>query len=323
LFFDAESHLCTNAAKIRGDYFGPEHRGERKGTGGVAGSSTIGGLFRRVRESMPRASGIVAKHKTALSAWKAYERNERLGRRLSSVSWFILLFVAPCCLAYLFFGWPMKPVRGTFCWVIDFVFELAAFFCIAFLTLAVLDRCIAVRLLVKSLTSEEAKWHPAALNRYSAEIPGGCEAAGHWLDIEVLAKRTAAVERTLYGPFVLVVLLGISRDSNFDNWGWPVVFIVIEAVLLAAAIVSVGMLRHSAELARREALSRLDESTEKARGEREQGEHEVELLNRLAERVRNERRGAFSPFLDNPVLRALLIPLTGFGSWRVIQTFFQ
>src|SRR4029079_17542135 len=126
LLFDAESHLCTNAAKIRGDYFGPEHRGERNGTGGVAESSTIGGLFRRVRESMPRASGIVAKHKTALSAWKAYERNERLGRRLSSVSWFILLFVAPCCLAYLFFGWPMKPVRGTFCWVIDFVFELAA-----------------------------------------------------------------------------------------------------------------------------------------------------------------------------------------------------
>ena len=324
LFFTAEASLGKNANRIRSSYrFEPPS--EKEESPAESGKPT--GVIRRSVALLvawtPRPSRISERHDSAAKAWDAYEQNEQIAGRALRVLWFLLLLLAIGCAAYLLFGWPTRPVRGRFCSNLDIALEATAFLSIAALTLTVLDRCIAMQLLVRSLTRTETRWDYKNLKRYSSEVPDGCEDAGHWLDIELLARRTEAVERTLYGPFVLVVLLGISRDSNFDNWGWPVPFIVIETGLLLSAIISVTLLREAAERARRVALVRLDGSAEAARGGGESSNEKVDLLGRLADRVRRERRGAFSPFLDNPVLRALLIPLTGFGSWSVIQSFLQ
>ncbi|HET6201691.1 MAG TPA: hypothetical protein VFI25_02685 [Planctomycetota bacterium] len=340
LLLQAEAQLASNARDIEETYHfergeGSAGKGPSAGSGrgsrgepddsdsnpGATGGASRGsrkGLWARLESLAPLAWPLTDPIPDARGTWAAYREHNRLEKRWWRIVRFVFLLLVPGCLAFLLFSWPTRPVRGFLCSVADLFLEGGAFLATAVVTLAVLDRSLAARRFVRALTAPGIGWDAEALGRFPTKEGKGIEEVGEWLDVEVIAKRTESVERTVYGPFVLVPLLWISRDSHFDNWGWPVPFLVVGIALLLAAVVSIALVRRSAERARASALERLEAKIEEARGKG--GQDRVDLLARLAERVRSERRGAFSPFLDNPVPRALLIPFGGLGSWTFLQS---
>ncbi len=138
-----------------------------------------------------------------------------------------------------------------------------------------------------------------------------------WLSIKLIAQHTRFVDRTIYFPALVLLILLVSRDRMFDGWYWPRPTIALIFFSVLTVVYSAVMLRYSAKSARSVAVKRLRKKIEEATGsERDTRERELE---RLIERIESEQSGAFCRLKDNPVIRAILIPTAGLGSLAIMD----
>lgn len=231
--------------------------------------------------------------------------------RASLATWFFMVITS-----VLMVVWPMEgiPVRGNsliwlWSWLLPFVlFQLLVFW--------VVD---AIRLLtrfIRQLSNHHGVW-PKSLRSEHEQIFG---IAAHpciddWMDMLLIAKRTAAVNRLVYAPTVVLLIMIASRSSYFDNWPTPpsiVISFLLTAVILLGSAIS---LRRAAEKARRIALQRIDDYLLRP--------PEVKLepgkLEMIRSRIVALNTGAFSRYSEEPLVRALLLSLTGIGGSIIVD----
>jgi hypothetical protein len=136
-----------------------------------------------------------------------------------------------------------------------------------------------------------------------------------WVDLQLIAKRTSAVNRLIYAPTVVMLILVASRSSLFDNWPTPpglVISYLVTALLLLGSALS---LRRAAEKARTRALQRLDaylletQETAPCYGK----------FKMIRERVATLNTGSFSRYAEDPLIKALLLSLTGIGGSAIVD----
>jgi hypothetical protein len=175
--------------------------------------------------------------------------------------------------------------------------------------------CLARRLGNRQRTA----WPEDVLGRwFGARAPSSYRCAhDDWIDIQLIAARTAVVGGFVYAPFLILSLIILARSGYTDNWQLPsglsAMFVFYLLTVLACAL----MLRSAAERARAHALANLDEEIIVAQGDAAR-EADIGQLKSLRDSIANEHRGAFSSFLNQPWLKALLLPL---GSYSGIQLF--
>lgn len=139
-----------------------------------------------------------------------------------------------------------------------------------------------------------------------------------WLSVQLLADRTQVIEKSLYYPFIILLMLIVAHSTLFDNWQIPpsVIVIIVTSILLIVAWDI--MLRRSVKAARETALKDMQSSL--SQGLRLTNDYEeVKQLELLIDEVKNERRGAFRSFANNPILKALLMPSGGFGGLLLLE----
>lgn len=78
------------------------------------------------------------------------------------------------------------------------------------------------------------------------------------------------------------------------------------------------MLRHTAEKIRRQSLKKLKDLLIAAKGEKE-NQAESGQLEVLIQRAEMMDEGAFAPFLQQPAIRAFLLPLGSLGSALLLE----
>jgi len=138
------------------------------------------------------------------------------------------------------------------------------------------------------------------------------------MTIAYVSERTMCITSFIYYPFILIALSVIARSpvlssSTFDPWA-----ITVEAVSLLVAFVSAVALRSAAEDARSETMRHL--YILKWRSLTPPTSTELrERLELLLARVSALREGAFSPLSQQPVVRALLLPLASYGSTLLLS----
>jgi hypothetical protein len=142
-----------------------------------------------------------------------------------------------------------------------------------------------------------------------------------WIDAHFLAKHTAAVSRLIYFPFVLLALMIVSRSRWFDDWpaGGPITIALGLYVLWAVGIAV--LLNFGAETARRTAIEYLEKDLLWLRGTGPEYQALAEQYPRLIDQVRDLSEGAFAPFTQQPLVRAILVPL-GAGGLQLVETLF-
>jgi muramoyltetrapeptide carboxypeptidase LdcA involved in peptidoglycan recycling len=96
----------------------------------------------------------------------------------------------------------------------------------------------------------------------------------------------------------------------------PAVLTMVVAVLIVIACAVA--LRLSAEATREAARRRLTERLIQAKGNSTRGAF-VSQLELMLRRIEELRDGAFSPFSQQPVVRAMLLPLGGFGGTALLS----
>jgi hypothetical protein len=259
--------------------------------------------------------------------WSAYHRDRQFWARCKRVS-----VMAGCYLAFAIFlsfftEQPHRPVRGDLSDKIDFVVVIFS----VFTTIALLFFVVDATLLSESLVRKLRDVNPEELSQDKhtkwAETLGFVHSCGHdtplsayahsavsrFLGIKLIAKLTKDVGPLIYSPAVALVLLFLSRNRAFDNWDWPPLLVVIFTIGSSAVITCGVSLRVTADRARRDAIKKLDEALVEAR-QNAHGQHDdpmTKAIKAALSEVKAIDEGAYSSIYENPVIRAVLIPLAG------------
>ncbi len=248
---------------------------------------------------------------SARDLWHGYLALGTCRFRFARVMTVTLFFQAFIMVVSLNYGQDPLPLRGTVSTRVAELLVIASEFVMLFLLFFAVDASRLTRLFVRRLSrdrfreDEGAGWPPVL------GMPPPL--AGEWLRIRVIAEDTAVVNRLIYYPFIVIVLLVASRIGHFDNWGLPQGLAVIIAGTVLIAVLSALRLRQAAEQARGRILGRLERHHLAVVNGAETAFSEAQV-ERLREVVAAEQAGAFQPYLDQPVVRATLLLLGGVGA---------
>jgi len=262
--------------------------------------------------------------------------------RLIRVLLMTWLFLVVTSVIYVLVPIEDLPVRGNaegiwlWSWILPTV-------CFQLLVFWVIDANLLLRRFIRQLSQDYLIWPRTVRKQWEKlPIPAAHICLDDYLDLSLIAKRTSAVNRLIYAPTLVMLVLMASRSTLFDNWPAPVASTIILLINAAMLLASAFLLRRSAEAARRTALERVDrlllEGIDTRQGEavrmknvqakmpaeeaqliQVQAAAERETFIMLRDRMKALKTGAFSPYSEDPLLRAVLVSLTGLGSTVVID----
>ncbi len=164
-------------------------------------------------------------------------------------------------------------------------------------------------------------WSEEALCRESEKLGIGKNHLHGWLDIQLIADWTDRIGWIVYRPALVLFLLILARASVFDNWVTPPILIFDFAVTGAYAVWCAFLLRGAAERTRRIALDHLTVDIIRASQQGSTGVEYVGQLQLLKNEIESIQEGAFARFTQQPIVGAVLVPLSSAGL-TVIQHYF-
>ena len=209
----------------------------------------------------------------------------------------------------------MVPYRGELSLWADkavLFLSIASFVVLLFF---VLDQIRLGDRLVRVLYAAKSAWPKETMQKHNVKNDSGRE----WIDIQFVAKRTEAVGKLVYYPFVVLVLLIVARSSLFDQWYLPYGLAAVFALSLLFTIAVAIQLRRSAEHARAISLQRLFRLRLQHLGTRKTSDAVQKQTEAIIAEISAIRTGAFRPFTEQPLVQAILIPLGGYGGISLIE----
>jgi hypothetical protein len=220
----------------------------------------------------------------------------------------------------LFVIWPMEsmPARGfSSVWLLSWLLPTITF---QVLVLWVVDANWLLNRFIRRLSNDFSIWPLAVRLEYKHIFK--CRhhpCIDDWLDLNLIAKRTAAVNRLIYAPTLVMLILIASRSTLFDNWATPPSIVILFALNGLILLFSALSLRRAAEKARNVALARIDQYLLQTPAQDDQQRQELDKFKMIRERMVALRTGAFSRYSEEPVIRALLVSLTGLGGSVIVD----
>jgi hypothetical protein len=268
--------------------------------------------------------------------WMAYIYQSRPWARFWRVTAATLLYLAFGIAVSFLFGFPQSPHRGEFALRANSVVTLISVFLMLALIFFVVDATALSALLIGKLRSDfpqadgsapflpsdgskGLRWPQRTLDHFAAKLRINRRYVDQWIGMHFIARRTGAIVGLVYYPFIVLSLMVLARSSLFDNWTMPVALIIVFSVSFLIVIACAVVLRWSAEASRRKAIWRLTNEIIGLKGAGKDGERTAEQLQVMIEQIRNFQRGAFAPYSQQPVIRALMLPLGTYGGGALLQ----
>jgi hypothetical protein len=171
---------------------------------------------------------------------------------------------------------------------------------------------------VKGFRTETGIWPEKTLQQFSRRLGLPKDIVDDWIDLVFVSKRTKCITTFIYYPFLIIALLVVSRSRLFANYGVNVPDVITMAIGVLIVSGCVVALRLSAEALRAKMRRRLNDRIMEARKSAD-GERLAGQLELLLRRVEELRDGAFSPLSQQPLVRAMLLPLGSFGGTALLE----
>ena len=218
---------------------------------------------------------------------------------------YLFLFALP---VFLLLGFPTTPCRGETCFHWD---KGILFLSVVTMWLLVFFVVYATRLCARMVdwvlqngvewpTRNTARepWFHSARNDSLANIQQSLRFCG---------QLTEVVGTLIYYPFIVVLVMIVSRSSFFDDWDLPISLLIVIGSNIGLAIFSAFHFRQTAENARGRVLNNLSSMLSTNSGSR--GKAQVQ---KVISDVQNFKKGSFCPFAEQPILKAFAIPSGGY-----------
>ncbi|SFM16323.1 hypothetical protein [Variovorax sp. OV329] len=290
----------------------------------------------------------------AVDFWRRYIVQNRIGARaFRTVTYVVVgLGVSAFLWAAMHDAW-VVPQRGELSARVHLGLHFLMFAAMYFLVFFVVDATAFCVSFVRGLREYGANWPVATLAKFENElrIPRGY--LDNWIDLEFIAMRTKCVTRLIYFPFIVLSLFLVSRSAAFDDWYMPMTGIVLAVLGAGVALACAVALRYAAEASRRFAMERLRDEITQVSGEaraaaspaaaagsssaagnqataapepadppghvRPADPPKAAQLTLLLQRMDNLHEGAFAPFWQQPLLKAVLLPFATLGGTSLLD----
>ena len=256
----------------------------------------------------------------AQSLWNDYRDRGRLLPRLTRSGGHLLIYLTFCFLVVILSRMEtFSPTRGGVAQWVDLLLLWSAVLSFLYLNFLVADAVRLARTFIRHLTRGETHW-PESTKRAESEKIGAKNPDGiiEWLDIQFIGQLTKNIANLVYYPAIVLFLLIVARTHFFDDWQWPGALVIIFVFNASWPLISAFLLQDAATEAREDALEKLGTKIATAKVDGKDVEH-VKPLEELQKRVLDYREGAFTNYLDNPALKALLVPFTGAGIINIVN----
>jgi hypothetical protein len=275
--------------------------------------------------------------------WRRYIVQNRISARAVRTTACVLLAAGVSWFLWLAMRSPQfVPQRGELSLTVHQWLHSLMFIAIYFLVFFVVDAtafCVSfVRGLQTGLQTHRANWPLATLVKFEHELQIPRAYLKDWIDLEFIALRTKCVTRLIYYPFVVLSLFLVSRSPVFDHWYMPTAGFVLAVLGASVALACAVALRYAAEAARRSAIEKLHNEIIRVSGEAPAGRRphmssgelpasfvrpakppKPAQLALLLERMEHLHEGAFAPFWQQPLLKAILLPFAAFGGTSMLD----
>jgi hypothetical protein len=262
----------------------------------------------------------------AETLFKGYLRLNLLPLRLARGVLKFIVFTAVT--GWVFFHFRSAPtlllIRGPLSHLIDQAAQLASAVVFLLVFFFVLDASRVTRNFLDLISRCRTRWPEELLKEKSAQKGIEARYLPWWIDVDFAAVQTKEAGRLMLGPFLLLLLLFLSRFSYFDNWTWPTGLVVMFAILsVLLASLAWWDVRLSARKVQKSAVDELDrcvESLQNCAAEnfevpasnggsaRISRADYVKRLESLRDTAKNESRGAYAPWFQDPSYAAVYIP---------------
>lgn len=251
-------------------------------------------------------------HFTMDELWVEYVRRDSLRFRFVRLA-IIIFFYAAICIALVSIDRPVSPVRGVLSFWLDKGILFASTLSFVLLIFYVFDVTRVCRRFI-AIVESRPEWTPESLQRFAVEDVTEKEAPiREWMLVRLIARRTDAIGRLIFYPFIVWFIMFISRINYFDNWQTPIGLAIVISLGAVYAWSCAVILRRSAERARKNAVQRLTTRLASVFSHKEPDEYEVTRISFVLDEVKAIREGAFAPFTQHPVVQALAVPFGGVG----------
>ncbi|MGH7133795.1 MAG: hypothetical protein ACREJO_17845 [Phycisphaerales bacterium] len=257
-----------------------------------------------------------------------YVRDARLYKRMSRTVSATALYMIFGYGLFFVYGMPVRPIRGELASRIDIWCLVLAIVAFIFLTFYVIDTTLVTRRLLNGLAKALTKWPDWVVRRQADRL--GLQAVGMGngtlaspleqaleglIDVEYASQHTKELGGRLYLPFIVMLMMIVSRSRLFDNWGWPLSMILINVFSLALVLACSFLSRRAAQQVRACALGNLSPHIVAAEGlgAAATARPNLEDLKNIRAAINGVRRGAYAQLRYDPAVLAVLIPTGGYG----------
>jgi hypothetical protein len=205
-------------------------------------------------------------------------------------------------------------IRGEFARGMDKFFLFASITCFLGFVFYVLDAVFITALLLDKM-KRRTVWPSLLLQKRRVQFQVRNDDLDGYLDVSFAAEISAEIGKLIYLPFIIQFMFILSRNSYFDHWTWPASLIAVFVGNFTLACVAWGVLRHSAKGIRVAALNGLKHTLRDAGQEAVNPEARIrhKHLLRMRKQIEDEHRGAYSRYIQDPALLAMLLPSGVFG----------
>ncbi|MHC4741553.1 MAG: hypothetical protein ACYS8Z_06570 [Planctomycetota bacterium] len=261
----------------------------------------------------------------AKKLWTKYVTLAGCKKRSFRIFKMVSMFAFLAAMLALVLGPPDSPYRGALAFWLDktlLIFSVVSMLILIFFVVDETHLCVKFMCHLKDKVTEWSDFlrkptdgilylpHDKTLNTPdSDEDDAYDDAYAEWLDIKFIAARTEAVGKLIYYPFIILFIMILARNRYFDNWNFPPFLIAIFIMNFGFALICGCILRWEAEKSRDIALRRLQALLVRATAKG--NKRCTKWLETIIDDIKSVRRGAYSPFSENPVLHAILIPSGG------------
>lgn len=289
--------------------------------------------------------------------WRRYIVQNRISARAVRTGTCVLLALGVSVFLWLALhdAWYV-PQRGPLSLTVHQWLHGLMFAAIYFLVFFVVDATAFCVSFVRGLRLHGANWPVPTLAKAERELQIPRAYLDNWIDLEFIACRTRCVTRLIYFPFIVLSLFLVSRSAAFDDWYMPITGIVLAVLGASVALGCAVALRYAAEASRRFAMERLRDEITRVSGEARiaaapvapaavqsalrPGAHALPApaeppdppghvrppdppkaaqLQLLLQRMDHLHEGAFAPFWQQPLLKAVLLPFATLGGTSLLD----
>jgi hypothetical protein len=202
---------------------------------------------------------------------------------------------------------------------IEDIISLLNLFAVQFLIFWAADAMLLTRSFVLALAQDRPDWPGTVLKQQSADLRLLDTWTAMWLDLRLIAWRTGWVSRLIWYPSLMVAAMAAAALTvEFGEFGFasnPIALVISAAFVVTAAV----LLRRVAESWRSDVLFKIEDARIRATGAHGPDGGQVAQLDRLLERITALNDGAFAPYSQQPLVRAVLVPALTYGATAGLQ----